>query len=231
MSSTLESLQLPTVVHRAPKEESRRAGIGFAATILTSAFLLFEVQPLLSKFILPWFGGSPAVWTTAMLFFQVMLFAGYAYAHLLTRLFCRRRWQVDRSHRIADCHVACLVAERAPKRLGNRSTRASRPGASWRCWPCALACPIWCWPRPVRWSKPGTAASIHGCPPTGSTRCRMSVRWPRSSAIRFISSGRSTRRARPGGGRADSCIFAILCAGLRLAAAVQCVDAALASRR
>ncbi|MFY8200147.1 MAG: hypothetical protein ACOVLE_05725, partial [Pirellula staleyi] len=47
-----------------------------------SAFLLFQVQPLISKFILPWFGGSPAVWTTAMLFFQCTLFLGYVYSHL-----------------------------------------------------------------------------------------------------------------------------------------------------
>ncbi len=53
----------------------------FAATIFVSAFLLFQVQPIISKAILPWFGGSPAVWTTAMLFFQSLLFAGYAYAH------------------------------------------------------------------------------------------------------------------------------------------------------
>lgn len=57
----------------------------FAATIFTSAFLLFQVQPLISKFILPWFGGSPAVWTTCMLFFQVILFGGYVYAHLTTQ--------------------------------------------------------------------------------------------------------------------------------------------------
>jgi hypothetical protein len=59
----------------------------FAATVLTSAFLLFQVQPLISKFILPWFGGSPAVWTTCMCFFQTLLFGGYAYAHLSQRLF------------------------------------------------------------------------------------------------------------------------------------------------
>src|SRR6202790_4010908 len=53
----------------------------YAATIFASAFLLFQVQPIISKAILPWFGGSPAVWTTAMLFFQTLLFAGYAYAH------------------------------------------------------------------------------------------------------------------------------------------------------
>lgn len=51
-------------------------------TIFVSAFLLFQVQPLISKFILPWFGGSPAVWTTAMLFFQCTLFLGYVYSHL-----------------------------------------------------------------------------------------------------------------------------------------------------
>ena len=58
----------------------------FAAAILLSAFLLFQIQPLISKFILPWFGGSPGVWTTCMLFFQVALFAGYSHAHVLTRL-------------------------------------------------------------------------------------------------------------------------------------------------
>lgn len=56
-----------------------------AVTIFVSAFLLFQVQPLISKKILPWFGGSPAVWTTCMLFFQVLLLAGYTYAHLLTK--------------------------------------------------------------------------------------------------------------------------------------------------
>ena len=56
-----------------------------AATIFVSAFLLFQVQPVISKKILPWFGGSPAVWTTALLFFQTALLAGYAYAHVLIR--------------------------------------------------------------------------------------------------------------------------------------------------
>ena len=56
-----------------------------AITIFLSAFLLFQVQPVISKMILPWFGGGPAVWTTCMLFFQVLLLGGYAYAHLLVR--------------------------------------------------------------------------------------------------------------------------------------------------
>ena len=58
----------------------------FAVTVFTSAFLLFQVQPLLAKFILPWFGGTPAVWTMCMLVFQLLLFGGYAYAHLLSGL-------------------------------------------------------------------------------------------------------------------------------------------------
>ncbi|MCC6573779.1 MAG: fused MFS/spermidine synthase [Planctomycetes bacterium] len=61
--------------------------IAFAAAIFVSAFLIFQVQPLLGKYILPWFGGTPAVWTTCMLFFQVLLLAGYAYAHLSIRFF------------------------------------------------------------------------------------------------------------------------------------------------
>jgi hypothetical protein len=55
----------------------------FGATIVLSAFLLFQVQPLIAKLILPWFGGSAAVWTSCMLFFQMALLGGYAYAHWL----------------------------------------------------------------------------------------------------------------------------------------------------
>jgi len=57
----------------------------YAATIFLSSFLLFLVQPLIARLILPWFGGSAAVWTTCMLFFQVLLLAGYAYAHGVAR--------------------------------------------------------------------------------------------------------------------------------------------------
>lgn len=55
----------------------------FAASIFLSAFLLFQIQPMIGKFILPWFGGTPAVWSTVMLFFQVLLTGGYAYAYWL----------------------------------------------------------------------------------------------------------------------------------------------------
>ena len=63
----------------------------YASTIFLSAFLLFLVQPILAKQILPWFGGSAAVWATCMVFFQVTLLAGYAYAHWTTRRMAPRR--------------------------------------------------------------------------------------------------------------------------------------------
>ncbi len=67
----------------------------FALTIFTGAFLLFQIQPLIGKFILPWFGGTPGVWTTCMLFFQTLLLGGYAYAHFSsTRLTPRRQAMV-----------------------------------------------------------------------------------------------------------------------------------------
>ncbi|QGJ69998.1 Ferrichrome ABC transporter permease [Planctomycetales bacterium 10988] len=53
----------------------------FAGTIFLSAFLLFLVQPMMGSYVLPWFGGTPVVWNTCLLFFQSLLLAGYAYAH------------------------------------------------------------------------------------------------------------------------------------------------------
>jgi SAM-dependent methyltransferase len=74
----------------------------FAGTIFCSAFLLFLIQPIATKHILPWFGGSAAVWATCMSFFQVLLLAGYAYADQLSRRFAPRTQVV--------VHVALLVA-------------------------------------------------------------------------------------------------------------------------
>lgn len=61
-----------------------------AVTIFLSALLLFQVEPLIGKIILPWFGGVAAVWTVCLLFFQAVLLLGYLYAHLLTRHFDSR---------------------------------------------------------------------------------------------------------------------------------------------
>jgi hypothetical protein len=68
-------------------QESRGAARAslYGATIFLSAFLLFLIQPVFAKLILPWYGGSSAVWTTCLVFFQTALLGGYLYAHLLTR--------------------------------------------------------------------------------------------------------------------------------------------------
>ncbi|MEI9815384.1 MAG: hypothetical protein WDO18_23250 [Acidobacteriota bacterium] len=58
----------------------------FPITIFLSAFLLFQVQPMMGRYVLPWFGGTPAVWSVCLLFFQCVLLAGYGYAHWLGSL-------------------------------------------------------------------------------------------------------------------------------------------------
>ena len=74
----------------------------FTISIFLSAFLLFQIQPMIGKFILPWFGGTPAVWSTVMLFFQVLLTGGYAYAY----------WLIGRvgSQRQRIVHVALITS-------------------------------------------------------------------------------------------------------------------------
>lgn len=79
----------PSVSHSSPTPIELtipvwQQAIFFGSTFLGS-FLLFQVQPLIGKLILPWFGGTAAVWTICLLFFQTALFAGYAYAHLSSR--------------------------------------------------------------------------------------------------------------------------------------------------
>ncbi|MEM7015340.1 MAG: ferrichrome ABC transporter permease, partial [Verrucomicrobiota bacterium] len=75
----------------------------FILAIFLSAFLLFQVQPIIARYILPWYGGSPGVWTTCMLCFQVGLLGGYAYAHgLVTFLRNRRGIQIG-------VHIALVV--------------------------------------------------------------------------------------------------------------------------
>ena len=67
----------------------------YGLTIFCGAFLLFQVQLILGKYLLPWFGGAAAVWTTCMLFFQILLLGGYAYAHFLSsKLNGRRQFMV-----------------------------------------------------------------------------------------------------------------------------------------
>jgi hypothetical protein len=77
----------PSVVTDQPSaSRNRRVLIVYTAAIFVSALLLFSVQPLFTKMVLPRLGGSPAVWSVAMVFFQSLLLAGYGYAHYLMRL-------------------------------------------------------------------------------------------------------------------------------------------------
>ena len=88
----------------------------YALTIFTGAFLLFDVQPLIGKYILPWFGGATGVWTTCMLFFQMLLLGGYTYAHFTSR-WLRPRYQ-------AVLHLALVAVALALLPI--------TPGDSWK---------------------------------------------------------------------------------------------------
>lgn len=78
---TLAALERP----RQDEDLDLRPLHGYAIAISTGAFLLFLVQPLIGKYVLPWFGGGPEVWSACLLFFQTLLLAGYTYAHLSAR--------------------------------------------------------------------------------------------------------------------------------------------------
>lgn len=84
-----EAAPLPFIA--APRLPSAHGMIIFVSVIFLSAFLLFQVQPVIARYILPWYGGSPAVWTTCLLFFQVGLLGGYTYAHGLVSLLREKR--------------------------------------------------------------------------------------------------------------------------------------------
>jgi hypothetical protein len=93
---------------------SRLVNFLYAATVLLSAWLLFQVQPMVAKRILPWFGGGSSIWTTAMLFFQAALFAGYLYAHLTTSWLSPRRQAVVHALVLAAAAALVLVIRVVP---------------------------------------------------------------------------------------------------------------------
>ena len=97
----------------------------FALAIFVGAFLLFLVQPLIGKFILPWFGGGPGVWTTCLLFFQAMLLAGYTYAHL-TSIWLKPRAQVILH--LALLALAVVLLPITPSEAGKPSGDADPAG-------------------------------------------------------------------------------------------------------
>lgn len=106
----------------------------YAFSVLLSAFLLFQIQPMVGKFILPWFGGTPTVWSTVLLFFQALLTGGYAYAYwLLGRLRNRLQGIVHLILLGLSLGLLLLAALTWPSPL--------TPDASWR--PLGSDLPIW----------------------------------------------------------------------------------------
>ena len=113
----------------APEEtaSSKRAPFAsfYAATIFLSAFLLFQVQLIIGKYVLPWFGGSPSVWNTCLLFFQLFLLLGYLYAHVTSRRLTlgpqtRRHWALL----LASLAVLAAMAFQWPSPI--------TPGVAWK---------------------------------------------------------------------------------------------------
>jgi hypothetical protein len=100
---------------------NRWLALVYAATIFVSAFLLFQIQPMISKAILPWFGGTPAVWTICLLFFQTLLFAGYSYAHFTNTWL--RPWQQ------AIVHICVIIVALALLRVLPDSSQQPRGDA------------------------------------------------------------------------------------------------------
>jgi hypothetical protein len=88
----------------------------YALAVFTGAFLLFQVQPLMGKFLLPLFGGAPGVWTACLLFFQVLLLAGYGYAHVSVR------WLRPRAQILLHLGLLLIAIRMLP----------ITPGPSWR---------------------------------------------------------------------------------------------------
>jgi len=128
------------ILVRAGPVEAALPGVGtpkmqpYWVSIFLGAFLLFSVQLLLGKYFLPWFGGTPAMWTTCMFFFQTVLLAGYAYAHALTRWFTPRTQGY--LHSVLLLTALAMLALMAAK-WGTPIT----PSVSWR--PPSSDHPVW----------------------------------------------------------------------------------------
>ena len=122
-SSTADSSQPANA--NLDRKPTRAKTLLFAPTLFVSAFLLFQMQLIVSKSILPWFGGSAAVWTTSLLVFQVLLLGGYIYSHVISvRLSAMAQTRI---------HLALLlIAFLTVLTLSFLWPSAITPGASWK---------------------------------------------------------------------------------------------------
>ena len=123
LSSTITEV-IPTADVRARSEFAPFTAL-YAGTIFLSAFLLFQVQLIIGKYVLPWFGGSPSVWNTCLLLFQILLLLGYFYAHVVsTRLPIRSQTRVHFVFLLASLAMLALMARSWPSPI--------TPGAIWK---------------------------------------------------------------------------------------------------
>jgi hypothetical protein len=122
--------------------------LSFAITVFLSAFLLFQVQPIIAKMILPWFGGSSSVWSTCLVFFQAELLLGYLYVHLLHELLVAAPPE-HRPLRAAAAESGDAAGDCRPD-IERCWRLRTRPGTCWSSSPQPSACPICCCRPPVR---------------------------------------------------------------------------------
>ena len=121
MTSLSTSATAPAAVSR-----NRLLLVVYTAAIFTSALLLFSVQPLFTKMVLPRLGGSPAVWSVAMVFFQSLLLGGYAYAHYLMQV-RSRIWPVA-------IHLMLLGVALLTLPLSIAAGWGAPPSSGYACW-------------------------------------------------------------------------------------------------
>ena len=136
----------------------------YALTIFTSAFLLFLVQPIMAKQVLPWFGGSAAVWTTCMIFFQFLLLFGYTYTDFTTRKMTPRNQLILHSVLLLISLASLpILPDVSWKPAGNEDPTYRILGLR-----SLSACPTFCSRPPGRWCRRGSRARI---PPARCTAC------------------------------------------------------------
>ncbi len=134
-------------------------GMVLPGTIFLSAFLLFQVQPILAKLILPWFGGAAAVWIISLAFYQLAYLLGNLYAHILIGAAGR----VFRAAFTRCCFwPVCCYCRSCPASSGNRAAVQSRCGEFGACWRLRWASPFCCCRRQARCCRRGTASRYEG---------------------------------------------------------------------
>ncbi len=105
-----------------PQSSTPVSVLAYVVTVFLSSVLLFQIQPIIAKYILPWFGGAASVWTTCMLFFQVVLLLGYMYAHWIVSRF-PVKWQLIVHLSVISASLLALPIVPDPRwRLGSGAT-------------------------------------------------------------------------------------------------------------